>query len=141
MPFCTQLKFKENLLVLAAGNARELYSSVTLDKCNQSWTWENWCYTLSGIAAILIVSSAVTATLKAGGKYLLWKVEEIVPTRYFWPKLRGRRPISKIYGARYEVPEMRKISRESTSKIIRTVNVGHRDPIDQHSWKHRAIRK
>lgn len=142
MAYCTQFGFAENLLVLAGGKANEVYSKINQDYCNQPWSWVKWCYILVGISAILIVSSAVTSMLKAGGKYLFGKAYQVVPTRYFGAKIRGRRPISRLYDAPedYRYSPMKAISRESTSKIIRTIKV--RDPTDQHSLvKHRSIAK
>lgn len=140
MPHCASLNFRDNLLVLASGKKNEVYDKINEENCK--WSWETWCYLLAGIAAIPIASSIITRTLKISGKYIQKACQMITP-RSFWSQIHGRRPIHRIcnYSEDY-IRSPGNIMNSETTRIIHTLTVGNRDPIDQqHAVKQRSFKK
>lgn len=151
MAFCTQLKIFENLLVLASGKATDLYNKQIQEEwCTHSWSVANWLSMITGVLVIAVMSTIVAAATKSAAR-LVWHrlpdIDDIVPTRYFWVKIFGRRPIrqSGFYDSPHQYSPA-KIT-ESTSKIIRTMNTERHGPSEHsatrpYDWnKYRPIAK
>lgn len=133
MAFCTQFKIGEKLLVLANGKSSDLYEHIKKEQCAQPWTAGTWLGMVVGIFTIAVISTAIAGAMKSAAR-LVWHrvpyVDNIVPTRYFWAKIFGRRPIrpSALYNFehRYSPAE----STDSTIKVIRTYEIDRHGPSD-----------